>query len=448
VLAVAVPWTTLFQWSSQHRKLSIVATTLAGALLFGIAAALLIPSGVNKEVSASEQDSDKPSLTPASPITPAKSNLRGNIENVFRAEYGNGVTFIMLLLSITNTGPPTIVDILPAKIKSGETTFDDWPSDIFEGEMQHNFPTGVVMLKKSELIVEKLATPIITGGREWGYLLYSLPGVSVAQLKKDKLEITIYFQDAEGKTYEAYRSSDDLGDGVNYVPGFKDPIYPFANKRPPAPWLKSGTPMPPSPTPAEPSPSPSGVSQSNDTPIFSVGPTTNYTVQLGSNVIKGDIRDGVKQIIQGSMFFTTMVDDFFMVNSSIENGRLYIDAQIYAGINQPAIELVHNKVIGLPREWDANFDNEAIEIVNKEKQPVFQLEYKDKLYLSIRGYLWTAKGNVVSIDYRRLGNWRRGGPTPAAISLNRLFRYPSTDYSHERDPTPPSSTPNTEASPH
>jgi hypothetical protein len=175
---------------------------------------------------------------------------------------------------------------------------------------------------------------------------------------------------------------------------------------------------------------------SAEAPVFEVGPTTDYLVELGSNMIAGDIRDGVQAITRTEFF---VFGDEFTADSKIENDRLYIDAKIYGGLSRAAIQLVHNKVVGLPRNWDANFDNEAIEIVDEKKQPVFQLEYKDKMYISIRGFLWTIKGNVVAIDDKRI-KWHQGNSPPGDISLNRLFRYPAANHKHEREAaktTPP-----------
>lgn len=169
--------------------------------------------------------------------------LRGSIPNVAFAEDQDHVAGVFPLLSITNSGPPTTVDIQTATIKSGGKSFTLTSIIYAEG---HYFGATGIVINKSDMIVEKLATPIPTGGRTQGFLFYELRGVPLADLKRNRFEIAIRFKDAEDNKYEAYTSSDQFrNDGV-YIPGIDNPFLrlkkPHSTPPPPAPGTGASPP--------------------------------------------------------------------------------------------------------------------------------------------------------------------------------------------------------------
>ena len=80
----------------------------------------------------------------------------------------------------------------------------------------------------------------------------------------------------------------------------------------------------------------------------------------------------------------------------VRDARLYVDAKIYAGPDKSPIELVHNQVKNVSgKDCDVNFDKEAMEAVDADGQPMFQLVYDGIETLSISGVFVTGIGVMV-----------------------------------------------------
>lgn len=172
--------------------------------------------------------------------------LEGMISGVLDGEGANGVTCVLPLLSITNRGSPTIVDIEAATIKCGDKPFIGLRSIIYEEGTQHVFQTGVETIKRSDMIAEKLATPIPRGGRTSGWLMYELRDIGVAELRRKGYQIIIPFKDAFGNEYKVSTPpANKMGEGEpGYLPGANNPFLRHFGELP----VPRPTP-PPSPTP-------------------------------------------------------------------------------------------------------------------------------------------------------------------------------------------------------
>ncbi len=183
-------------------------------------------------------------LIPTEPVAKFP-RLWGTFDGCLDNEGQNGVTNIFPLLSITNNGPPTLVDIGTATIKSGNKTFSGLGSIIYEEGTQHVFQTGVEKISRSEMIVEKLGQKEIqTGGRITGWLMYELPGISISELRANGYEISLFLRDASGNEFPVSSpSANQMGGKPAYIPGFNNPVLKHAGE-PPVP-----RPTPPSPTP-------------------------------------------------------------------------------------------------------------------------------------------------------------------------------------------------------
>lgn len=113
----------------------------------------------------------------------------------------------------------------------------------------------------------------------------------------------------------------------------------------------------------------------------------------------------------------------------MENGTIYVDVNIPGpNADSPAIEIKKNEFSQPPSRWDRNFDDSALEFVNQNGVPVFQMIYGDSevrimgVFDLGNGAVLVANGSVTSISSR--------GPTisgPAAI-----FKYPSYSHKGER----------------
>lgn len=160
-----------------------------------------------------------------------RPRLLGRIisEGLAETSKGAGIT---VLLQITNTGPPTIADGWGVVVKVGESIHQFRATHFPEGTI--SFPDGdggSVELKASELIYEKLLTPIPQGGRVSGFLFFLAREIPFETLKDStQTEITVLFRDAEGREYQA-RSQGRGQVAPLYEPGVADPFIAINRKR-------------------------------------------------------------------------------------------------------------------------------------------------------------------------------------------------------------------------
>lgn len=110
---------------------------------------------------------------------------------------------------------------------------------------------------------------------------------------------------------------------------------------------------------------------------------------------------------------------------------MYVDVDIYSKTGFPPIKIIKNVLYNLPSDWDRNSSEIALEIVNENKQPVYQLVYKEPFHLNIKGifphslgvFIADDRGGVSSILYDRL--------YLVSIKLKPIFKYPSWRYPGE-----------------
>lgn len=127
-------------------------------------------------------------------------------------------------------------------------------------------------------------------------------------------------------------------------------------------------------------------------------------------------------------------DEPFIINGqapfvlSTENGRLFCDVRIFSiGTNEPII-IQHNQIENLPSGWDANSNENGMEVVNAADQPVFQMYYEGPTVVRIQGIIIAAP--YVYLATRDALEWI-GFNSPdlpdalKAFRLPRFFKYPS-----------------------
>jgi hypothetical protein len=112
----------------------------------------------------------------------------------------------------------------------------------------------------------------------------------------------------------------------------------------------------------------------------------------------------------------------------VENGRLYVDVHLYDnGPTSTPLQIVHNEV-SVPPDWDKNFDDTALEIVDDKLIPRFQLSYKSKYVVEVNG-IFATEGGLCSLTPNGMRFMR---PPPVVVTPDlvppRLFKYPSRLY--------------------
>jgi hypothetical protein len=122
------------------------------------------------------------------------------------------------------------------------------------------------------------------------------------------------------------------------------------------------------------------------------------------------------------------------IHAYVNNGKLFVDAQLYSAPNKPSLKLVRNQLMPMPPQWDSNFDASAIEVVDELGKPRFQLIYHDPHTVLLRGvFQFENRVLVVEEHNRRFAL----GTSDAEMQTGRLFKYPSRLYQgQELEPAP------------
>lgn len=114
----------------------------------------------------------------------------------------------------------------------------------------------------------------------------------------------------------------------------------------------------------------------------------------------------------------------------VRNGKLYADMTLYNLSCEPVMTLKDNNIALKHANWDRNMSEHALEVVDDQERPMFQLIYERPAKLKINGVFCTSHYIVYSDDHM-LGGTRRGLPLPSSFQLKRIFRYPSWKYPGE-----------------
>ncbi|MGX5835090.1 FKBP-type peptidyl-prolyl cis-trans isomerase [Aeromonas piscicola] len=108
----------------------------------------------------------------------------------------------------------------------------------------------------------------------------------------------------------------------------------------------------------------------------------------------------------------------------VEKNKLYADVDVYSGSSLPPIKISKNVLSGVPPSWDVNKSEKALEVVNAENQPVYQLIYKNDGHIIING-IFPFPGGLVLADDTHIS---LNPQTPVTLELSPIFKYPSWKY--------------------
>jgi hypothetical protein len=134
--------------------------------------------------------------------------FRGKIEQTIIGENDDGsCVTIMINMSVRNTGSPSIAEFMRVFVEIDGQTFTArriaFPDD---GITLHNAEGGVpsIMLRRTDAIYDKGASPIGTGSQIRGWLPALLSDCARNEVTKDGTKITVEFRDVEDKIYSAF----------------------------------------------------------------------------------------------------------------------------------------------------------------------------------------------------------------------------------------------------
>jgi len=118
------------------------------------------------------------------------------------------------------------------------------------------------------------------------------------------------------------------------------------------------------------------------------------------------------------------INGFYPITLYIENGKPYIDTQIYSLRGMPPIEIKHNEISNMPPNWDLNSNERALEIVDENNNPVFQYIYKTSSHIIFKGIIVGPRGELVLADKKLTICYVK----PDNFKLIKIFKHPAWRY--------------------
>jgi hypothetical protein len=176
----------------------------------------------------------------------------------------------------------------------------------------------------------------------------------------------------------------------------------------------------------QPSPTPSQLEQ----------PTFRERTEIATVVLGGFGAGYPYSHLESATGIPIRIGDFAPVNLHVTGGKLYADVKVY-GDGESPIVVKNNEFVVRPQGWDKNSSQNALEVVDNNLRPVFQLIYKGRAQIQLNG-IFAARGRVILASE----GTSLVDPRPEAIkafSLKPIFKYPSWkypgQYSDEMPPT-------------
>jgi hypothetical protein len=108
----------------------------------------------------------------------------------------------------------------------------------------------------------------------------------------------------------------------------------------------------------------------------------------------------------------------------IANEKLYVNTVLYGDANLPAVEITDNQFRNIPPQWDKNFNNTALEIVDENLTPRLQLVYKSPRNVVINGIFKIPHGLIIMEETGMVIN----PSSPINPKFRRIFKYPSRSH--------------------
>jgi hypothetical protein len=133
-------------------------------------------------------------------------------------------------------------------------------------------------------------------------------------------------------------------------------------------------------------------------------------------------------------------NDVYVITGRVLNNRFYVSARLLdpEDLGLGSLKLSGNKIEGhLPALWDINSDSTAIEIVDNNEVPIYQIIYRRPDVVEVYGIFFM--GNDIVLNGRNIARTVALPPDgeplridPASLGMARIFKYPSAAYLGQR----------------
>jgi hypothetical protein len=118
------------------------------------------------------------------------------------------------------------------------------------------------------------------------------------------------------------------------------------------------------------------------------------------------------------------------IKTYVERGTILVDALLDMGHGKEPIKLIHNELQNRPPRWDMNEDSSAIEVVDENLTPRFQLVYRDHLRAQLCG-VFSFTNRALIANQTNFHFYQGSSYRESDIDIHRLFAYPSRLHAHE-----------------
>jgi hypothetical protein len=148
----------------------------------------------------------------------------------------------------------------------------------------------------------------------------------------------------------------------------------------------------------------------------------NPLLTIGRNGITVHAKTGVPAMIMNGFSPFTLRQS---------GDALAVDVKVWGGPNAPyPIEIANNNFVVRPLDWDRNSNDSALEIVDEDAKPMFQLVYLTPEHILIKGIFPMPDGEFLVADDDGVRV-----PVPSALlseyKITPIFKYPSWKYPGE-----------------
>jgi len=158
----------------------------------------------------------------------------------------------------------------------------------------------------------------------------------------------------------------------------------------------------------------------------------NVTVSLGRGGIS--VSYTMRSLKNGPMR-PFLFDKFAPIIMYVEDNKLYADVKVSGPSGESPIEIKHNEFTVRVPGWDKNSNQSALEVVNQQGFPVFQMIYRNNYEIEINGFISIPGSLVIAQeDGVRIISLKDLSSTKIPVSIKRIFKYPSWKYPGQIEP--------------